>query len=404
MKSERADSKGFRPSRTFSKRPNSAWISRLFPLRGRGTLPRRGLVRGSLSPLPRPDPSASSLLRKGKLFFFGKKRLADSFQVGIIKGTGIGAIRLSPVSQDKRCSFMKKVLFILNPFAGQRRANRRLADILLEFSQAGYEILTHMTTGSGDAAEAVRRWGGRVDLIVCCGGDGTLNETVSGLLQSGLSTPVGYIPAGTTNDFASSLNLSGNVIQAARDILEGEPVAYDVGRFGDRYFTYVASFGAFTKSSYVVPQNIKNALGHTAYVLGGISEISQIRKEHIRMEIDGQMLEDDFLFGAICNSTSIGGILNLDPKQVDMGDGLFEILLVRTPRSLAEISECIQAVQSQKYSCEMITFRSARHIRVWADPNMPWTLDGEREEGHGEVTVENLHHAVQLVQKRSAHD
>ena len=122
------------------------------------------------------------------------------------------------------------------------------------------------------------------------------------------------------------------------------------------------------------------------------------------MEIDGQMLEDDFLFGAICNSTSIGGILNLDPKQVDMGDGLFEILLVRTPRSLAEISECIQAVQSQKYSCEMITFRSARHIRVWADPNMPWTLDGEREEGHGEVTVENLHHAVQLVQKRSAHD
>ncbi len=295
---------------------------------------------------------------------------------------------------------MKKVLFIMNPYAGQRRANRRLADILLEFSQAGCQVQTHMTTGTGDAAEAVKRWGGQAELVVCCGGDGTLNETITGLLSSGLDIPVGYIPAGTTNDFAASLNLSGNVIQATRDILQGEPVPYDVGRFGSRYFSYVASFGAFTKSSYVVPQNVKNALGHTAYVLGGISEISQIRKEHIRMEIDGQPVEDDFLFGAICNSTSIGGILSLDPKQVDMGDGLFEILLVRSPRSLAELSECVQAVQSQKYSCEMITFRSGRRIRIQADPNMPWTLDGEREDGHAEVEVENLYRAVRLMQRR----
>ena len=132
-------------------------------------------------------------------------------------------------------------------------------------------------------------------------------------------------------------------------------------------------------------------------MLGGISELSQIRKEHIRAEIDGQLVEDDFLFGAICNSTSIGGILTLDPKQVDMGDGRFEILLVRQPRSLEELSECIQAVQSQHYDCEMITFRSARHIRIWADPEMPWTLDGEREDGHEEVEVENLHQAVALM-------
>ena len=177
-------------------------------------------------------------------------------------------------------------------------------------------------------------------------------------------------------------------------------MAYDVGRFGQRYFSYVASFGAFTKSSYVVPQNIKNALGHTAYVLGGISELSQIRNEHIRMEIDGEVVEDDFLFGAICNSTSIGGILTLDPRQVDMGDGLFEILLVRAARNLEEIGECIRAVQSQKYNCEMITFRSARNIKIFANPDMPWTLDGEKEEGHQEVTVENLHHAIRLMQKK----
>ena len=299
---------------------------------------------------------------------------------------------------------MKKLLFIMNPFAGQKKANKALSEILLIFSQAGYEVITHMTTGQGDAVTAAQNWGNDVDVVVCCGGDGTLNETITGLLRAGAKTPIGYIPAGTTNDFASSLNLSGNILQAARDIVEGEPVSYDVGRFGDRYFSYVASFGAFTRSSYVVPQNIKNALGHTAYVLGGISEISQIRKEHIRMEIDGQLVEDDFLFGAICNSTSIGGILTLDPRQVDMGDGLLEILLVRAAHNLEEIAECIRAVQSQKYNCEMITFRSARNVRIFADPEMPWTLDGEREDGHAEVMVENIHHAIRLIQKRNAND
>ena len=188
-------------------------------------------------------------------------------------------------------------------------------------------------------------------------------------------------------------------MQAARDVLDGEPVRYDVGKFGDRFFSYVASFGAFTKASYMTPQNIKNALGHTAYVLEGINELSQIRKEHVRLEIDGQVVEDDFLFGAISNSTSVGGILTLDPKQVDMADGKLEILLVRAPVDLLELSECIKAVQSQKYNCAMITFRSARKIRIYADPLMPWTLDGEREEGHAHVDVENMHHAIRLIQK-----
>ena len=293
---------------------------------------------------------------------------------------------------------MKKMLFIMNPFAGQKKANRYLPEILLLFTRAGYEITTFMTTGTGSAAKMAEKRSREADLVVCCGGDGTLNETVTGMLRAGATAPIGYIPAGSTNDFASSLKLSSNVMQAARDILEGQPVAYDVGRFGDRYFSYVASFGAFTKSSYTVPQNIKNALGHTAYLLGGISELSQIKNEHIRMEIDGQVVEDDYLFGAICNSTSIGGILTLDPKQVDMGDGLFEILLVRAARNLAEITECIQAVQSQKYNCAMITFRSAKSVKIYADPTMLWTLDGEKEEGHEEVTAENLHHAIRLMQ------
>ncbi len=295
---------------------------------------------------------------------------------------------------------MKKMLFIMNPFAGVKRANRHLTDILLMFTQAGYEVTTHMTLGRGDAAAVAREKGKDVDLVVCCGGDGTLNETITGLLSTGADTPIGYIPAGSTNDFASSLKLPTNILKAAQEIVEGEPVSYDVGRFGDRYFSYVASFGAFTKSSYATPQNIKNALGHTAYVLSGITELSQIRNEHVKMEIDGQVVEGDFLFGAICNSTSVGGILTLDPKQVDMGDGLFEILLVRAPENLGEIHECIQALQSQKYNCAMLTFRSAQKVRIFADPDMPWTLDGEKEDGHETVEVENLHHAIRLMQKK----
>ena len=295
---------------------------------------------------------------------------------------------------------MKKMLFIMNPYSGMRKANRYLADIISLFNRADYEVNIHMTTGPGDAAKFAETRSKGMDLVVCCGGDGTLNETITGMIHAGTDAPIGYIPAGSTNDFASSLKLSTNIMQAVQDILEGEPVAYDVGRFGDRYFSYVASFGAFTKSSYATPQSVKNALGHTAYVLEGISELSQIRKVHVRMELEEQVVEDDFLFGCISNSTSIGGVLTLDPRQVDMADGLLEVFLVRAPRNLTEISECIQALQSQRYNdCAMITFGPVRKLRVIADENMPWTLDGEKFDGQHEIQVENLHHAIHLMQR-----
>lgn len=295
---------------------------------------------------------------------------------------------------------MKKMLFIMNPFSGMRRANRYLTDIISLFNRADYEVNIRMTAGPGDAARFAESYSAGVDLVVCCGGDGTLNETVSGMIRSGSTAPIGYIPAGSTNDFAASLKLSTNVMQAVQDILEGEPVSYDVGRFSDRYFSYVASFGAFTKSSYATPQNIKNALGHTAYVLEGISELSQIRPFHIRMELEDEIVEDNFIFGCISNSTSIGGILTLDPKIVDMADGWLEVFLVRAPRNLTEISECIQALQNQRYNdCAMITFGPARKIRITAEAEMPWTLDGEKFDGQEKIEVENLHHAIRLMQK-----
>ena len=294
---------------------------------------------------------------------------------------------------------MKKMLFVMNPYAGVRRAARYLTEILSVFNRAGYEVMTHMTSATGDAREVVRTRAAGHDIVVCCGGDGTLNETVSGLLEAGLDIPIGYIPSGSTNDFATSLKLTTNTVQAAKDIVEGQPVPYDVGLFGQRHFAYVASFGAFTKSSYATPQYVKNALGHTAYLLESINELSQIRKLHVRMEIGDQVVEDDFLFGAISNSTSVGGILTLPTDRVDMRDGVFEVMLIRAPRNINEIPECILAVQNQTYNCGMITFRSAKSVKIFTDPFMTWTLDGEKADGYSEILVENLHHAVQIVKR-----
>ena len=287
----------------------------------------------------------------------------------------------------------------MNPFAGIRRANRYLPDIISLFNRAGYAVDAHMTAGHGDATQVVAQRAGDVDTVVCIGGDGTFNETINGILQNGADTPVGYIPCGTTNDFATSLHIPTHIMQAAQAIVDGKVDRYDIGKFADRHFAYVASFGAFTKSSYATPQNIKNALGHAAYVLESIQEISQLKPAHVRFELENRVIEDDFIFGAICNSTSLGGIVTLDPKQVDMRDGKFELLLVRAPKDLIELSDCILAVQKQKYNCAMMTFVSAKSLTVFADPGMAWTLDGEHHKGSRRVEVTNLHQAIRLITK-----
>ncbi|MBE6569611.1 MAG: YegS/Rv2252/BmrU family lipid kinase [Ruminococcaceae bacterium] len=292
---------------------------------------------------------------------------------------------------------MKQMLLILNPTSGMKKAARNLTEIISVFNRAGYVANVYVTAERGDAVRAVQNLGGSAELIVCCGGDGTLNETVTGLMEAGLDTPIGYIPAGSTNDFAGSLHLSSDVIKAAGQIAEGKPTPYDIGKWGERYFTYIASFGAFTKASYATPQNMKNALGHLAYILEGIQELSGIRTEHIRMELDNEVLEDDYLFGAVCNSTSVGGILTLNPNIVDMSDGRFEVFLIRAPRNMQELHECILALTNQTYNCKMITFRSAGRLKITCNSTMPWSLDGERAEGKTEITVENLHHRIRIV-------
>lgn len=292
---------------------------------------------------------------------------------------------------------MKQLMLILNPTSGMKKAAKNLSDIVSVFNRAEYDVHVYVTACRGDAVNAVREIGSTADLIVCCGGDGTLNETVTGVIEAGLQTPIGYIPAGSTNDFAGSLHLSGDVVEAAKQITVGTITEYDIGKWNDRYFTYVASFGAFTQASYKTPQNVKNALGHMAYVLEGIQELSSIHPEHIRIELDGETIENDYLFGAVCNSTSVGGILTLNPAVVDMSDGRFEILLIRAPKDIQELHECIRALKNQTYDCNMITFRSASALQIFGNSDMSWSLDGEKADGAEHIAIENLHRRIMLV-------
>jgi len=295
---------------------------------------------------------------------------------------------------------MQKLLFLMNPNAGQRKVNRVLTEIISIFNEAGYEVTVFVTTGPGSGTAIVERRARDYDLIVCAGGDGTLNETISGVLHSGADCPIGYIPCGSTNDFAATLKLSTNVLQAARDIVEGADQTYDVGTFNDRYFSYVASFGAFTRVSYTTPQNLKNILGHLAYVLSGIQELPQIRNIPMSLELDGEQVEGQFIFGAVSNSTSVGGVLTLNPRLVDLRDGKFEVTLVRMPKDMAELAACVAALQNQTYDCAVITFRSVSSLTIRQDPALNWTLDGERAEGAETIRIENLNRAIRLRHRR----
>lgn len=298
---------------------------------------------------------------------------------------------------------MKKLLFLLNPCAGTKKANRYMADIIDIFNRADYEVTVYVTAGQGDCMRMVTSCAADKDLVVCCGGDGTFNETVAGMLHSGLQIPIGYIPAGSTNDFAASMHLPTDILKAAKLCVTGVPVACDVGRFDGRPFSYVASFGAFTRSSYSTSQSVKNTLGHVAYMLSGIQELGQIKATHARLELaDGRVMEDDYLFGAISNTTSVGGILTLNPKRVDMHDGKLELLLIRSPKDLGELTDCLVKLQRQEYTSAMVTFVSTEQVRVATQEPMDWSLDGEWGQGGTSVLIECLHNAIYVVQEEQA--
>lgn len=284
----------------------------------------------------------------------------------------------------------KRLLFVYNPKAGKAQIRNRLADILDIFAAEEYEITAAPTRGRGDAESIVRNRSEEYELIVCSGGDGTLDEVVTGMMQSGFKTPLGYIPAGSTNDFGGSLALPKNMVQAAKVAVGGRNFPCDIGSFNNDIFVYIAAFGLFTDVSYETAQDIKNVLGHMAYLLEGVKRLSAIRTYRLKVMHDGQTIEDDFLFGMITNSVSVGGFKNITGKNVKLDDGVFEVTLIQTPRNPIELNSIIVSLLNRDIdSSYMYCFRTAELTLESAEP-VAWTLDGENGGRHTHVEIKNI--------------
>ena len=295
---------------------------------------------------------------------------------------------------------MDRQLVILNPRAGRMQAGRRLGELLPILEGDGVTADLLETQEAGEARKMVAARAGEFVRVVCIGGDGTLNEVVSGMLDAGRDVPIGYVPAGSTTDFAASHGISRALLRAARDVVDGEATPMDVGTFNGRHFVYTASFGVFTRASYAAPQTVKNAVGHLAYVFEGIKDLAAIRPYAVTVEGQEKSVEGEFIFGMAGNSTSMGGVLKLDPSRVNLHDGKFEVLLVRRPEHIGQLIAAAVALQSRQYDNELLCFFQASRLRISAPKDMDWTLDGEFQPGAENIDIQNLHNAVRLILPR----
>lgn len=293
---------------------------------------------------------------------------------------------------------MRKLLFIYNPHAGKGLVRGKLAALLDIFAAAGFLTTVWPTRSKEDATRAAARLGKRFDRVVCSGGDGTLSEVVSGLLTLDTPPMLGYIPAGTTNDFSHNLHLPKGMEKAAETAAAGVPRACDMGDFNGKTFVYVAAFGAFTDVAYDTPQNFKNTFGHFAYILEGMSRLGNLKSYTITVEHDEGVLEGDFIFGMVSNTISVGGFRGLPAAMVKLDDGLFEVLLVRTPKNPMELQDILVSVarQSAVASGQVTAIHSAR-LKVTCAEEVPWTLDGEYGGAPRVAEIENRSRAITLV-------
>ena len=292
---------------------------------------------------------------------------------------------------------MKKMLFIYNPNAGTGALKPKLSDVLDIFTKGGYEVTVYPTQKAHDAVEKIQSFRGEYDLLVCSGGDGTLDEAVTGIQLRGTDIPLGYIPAGTTNDFASSLGISKDILAAADTAVNGVPFSCDVGLFNGDPFIYIAAFGLFTDVSYETKQSMKNILGHLAYVLEGTKRIFNIPSYKIKVTHDGEEFEDEFIFGMVTNSRSVGGFKGIIGTDVVFDDGEFEVTLIRTPKNPLELNELLGAIVMKQINPQrMYSFKSGC-VRFECEEEIPWTLDGEFGGKHREVTVTDKKQALRIM-------
>lgn len=294
---------------------------------------------------------------------------------------------------------MKKMLFVYNPKSGKGLIKTHLSSIIETFTERGYDVTVHPTRMEKDACNVVRERAAEFDLIVCSGGDGTLDEVVTGVMHSGIHRTLGYIPAGSTNDFGSSLGIPKQMVQAAEVIVDGEPFACDIGKFNDDYFVYVAAFGFMTDVSYQTNQEMKNVLGHTAYIIEGMKRLGTWKSYQLRIESEEFTGEGEFMYGMISNSTSVGGFKGLPGKNVELNDGLFEVMLVRTPKTPVDWQNVITSILMQdEKSKNVVRFKTSR-LTVSADEPVAWTRDGENGGEHTFVELTDLQQELEIMSR-----
>ena len=294
----------------------------------------------------------------------------------------------------------KKLLFIVNPRAGKTKSRAPLFDAVSVFSRAGYLVRVEETRRHGDATEIAAHLGGSFDHIVCHGGDGTLNETVNGIMRlpPEQRPPLSYLPGGSTNDFAASLSISSDPAVAAQSAMRLQPRDLDVGVFNERNFVYVASFGAFTRTAYTVPQDIKNMFGHFGYLLEGVKDLETLCPYPMRITTDSEVFEGEYLVGAVCTSTSIAGLMKLSPETVDLNDGQFELMLVPVPKTPLALQRIIRTILYHEYeTSDALIFRHVRHVTAKSDGSIPWTLDGEYAPGAPVIEIGIEDNGIQMM-------
>ncbi len=292
---------------------------------------------------------------------------------------------------------MKRLLFVYNARSGKGTIKSKLADIIDMMVKKGYCVTVHPTQSRNDAKELIQRECENFDLIVCSGGDGTLDEVVTGMMHVQKRKPIGYIPTGSTNDFAHSLKIPKNTQKAAEIAVSGFPFACDVGQFNDNSFIYVAAFGIFTEVSYQTNQELKNLLGHAAYILEGAKSLMDIESYRMRVEYDDQVLENDFIYGMVTNSTSVGGFKQIAGKNVLLDDGVFEVTLIRHPKNPLELNGIIASLLARVDDSDLIYSFKTNRITFYSEFNVSWTLDGEYGGAHTQVEIRNHHRAVEIM-------
>lgn len=293
---------------------------------------------------------------------------------------------------------MKNMVFIINPFSGKMKLKNAIMDILHMFNEADYNVNVKTTLYRGHAAEIAEKCPDNTDVVVVSGGDGTLNEVITGLLKSGKKLPVGYIPTGSTNDFAATVGLPSDPRTAAKTIIDGSEHPVDVGLFNDeKYFSYIASFGIFTAASYKTPQNIKNAFGHLAYVMEGVKDITKITSYQVKLKADDMVAEGEYIFGSVTNTTSVGGIVKFNADMVKMNDGLFEIVLVKKPKNINELSQIITGVSTSNFSGPVFEFIKGKNVVLTFENGMDWSIDGEHAASKSVVEISNIKRAVSII-------